>query len=442
MAIAPEPKPGQALERRGTLLEKLGAKYLPNTPKAEVLAILNQTAFKTKDGPPTNAQVAALLVVADQYGLNPWTREIFAFPDKQNGIVPVVGIDGWNRIANEHPQYAGEVLEIAPRDEWEKMDEDAKLAPPWMKVTIYRKDRDYPYEHVEYLDECYRPAFEGKGRNGGTYKIAGPWQTHTKRMLEHKTRTQARRGAMGFVGIYDEDEAERIVAGDYIDGTATEEPEGIGGDALADLLALAERKGFSEIDVSDNAAALGFADAPLGDMPASVAAQIAAALEALPDAAPAAEAPDEPAPEEAGGDDAPSDEALAADDATDYWPSDDDAPPADHGREDLVTPPAPAPAQPPRAKSATEAALELQAKAAERAKTKRPTPAQQTMLDAKAGELTRLVGADVTRRVLNEAAGVGDVDQVTGEWAAATIKELQEAIQRARNAGATEGTSA
>lgn len=439
MAIAPEPKPGQALERRGTLLEKLGAKYLPNTPKAEVLAILNQTAFKTKDGPPTNAQVAALLVVADQYGLNPWTREIFAFPDKQNGIVPVVGIDGWNRIANEHPQYAGEVLEIAPRDEWEKMDEDAKLAPPWMKVTIYRKDRDYPYEHVEYLDECYRPAFEGKGRNGGTYKIAGPWQTHTKRMLEHKTRTQGRRGAFGFAGIYDEDEAERIVAGEYIEGTAEEVLEGIGIGAAHALFDLAERKGFTVDDVTGNAGALGHEGA-MEDCPPAIAQKIAAALEALPDAEPAGEAPDEPAAEAPGGAGAPSAEEPPADDATGYWPS-DDAPPADDGA--LFEPePEPAPAKPPRPKSATEAALELQAKAAERAKTKRPTPAQQTMLDAKASELTRLVGADVTRRVLNEAAGVGDVDQVTGEWAAATIKELQEAIQRARNAGATEGTSA
>ncbi len=36
--------------------------------------------------------MAALMIVADQYGLNPFTREIFAFPDKQNGIVPVVGV--------------------------------------------------------------------------------------------------------------------------------------------------------------------------------------------------------------------------------------------------------------------------------------------------------------------------------------------------------------
>ena len=43
----------------------------------------------SQDGMMTDAQMAALLVVANQYNLNPWTKEIYAFPDKSNGIVPV-----------------------------------------------------------------------------------------------------------------------------------------------------------------------------------------------------------------------------------------------------------------------------------------------------------------------------------------------------------------
>lgn len=44
---------------------------------------LKATAFKQRDGSaPTNEQMMALLVVADQYGLNPFTKEIFAFPDR------------------------------------------------------------------------------------------------------------------------------------------------------------------------------------------------------------------------------------------------------------------------------------------------------------------------------------------------------------------------
>ena len=58
----------------------------------ELLVTLKATAFK---GQVSDAQMAALLIVANQYGLNPWTKEIYAFPDKNNGIVPVVGVDGW-----------------------------------------------------------------------------------------------------------------------------------------------------------------------------------------------------------------------------------------------------------------------------------------------------------------------------------------------------------
>ncbi|HAO9341577.1 TPA: phage recombination protein Bet [Escherichia coli] len=70
----------------------------------ELITTLRQTAFK---GDASDAQFIALLIVANQYGLNPWTKEIYAFPDKQNGIVPVVGVDGWSRIINENQQFDG-----------------------------------------------------------------------------------------------------------------------------------------------------------------------------------------------------------------------------------------------------------------------------------------------------------------------------------------------
>src|SRR5690606_15891490 len=78
----------------------------------ELIETLKQTAFK---GDASDAQFTALMVVANQYGLNPWTREIYAFPDKQNGIVPVVGVDGWSRIINEHSQFDGMEFEM-PED--------------------------------------------------------------------------------------------------------------------------------------------------------------------------------------------------------------------------------------------------------------------------------------------------------------------------------------
>lgn len=147
--------------------------------------VLKNTAFKSN---ANDDQMTALLIVANQYSLNPWTKEIYAYPDKNNGIVPIVGVDGWARIINSHPQYDGIEFE---------QDEES------CTCKIYRKDRSHPTLVTEYMSECK--------------KNMGPWLTHPKRMLRHKAMIQCARLAFGFAGIYDQDEAERI-----IEGTATE----------------------------------------------------------------------------------------------------------------------------------------------------------------------------------------------------------------------------
>lgn len=178
---------------------------------------LKATAFKVKDGAPTDAQMNALMIVANEYGLNPFTKEIYAFPDKQNGIVPVVGVDGWLRIANSHPMMDG--YEIRASEKLVQIDDDAKECPEWMEGVIFRKDRTRPIVVREYLDECYRPAFSGTRQGGGAYKVPGPWQSHTKRMLRHKALIQSLRTAFGFAGVYEEDEAQRIIEARVVDTT-------------------------------------------------------------------------------------------------------------------------------------------------------------------------------------------------------------------------------
>lgn len=168
----------------------------------KMLSTLKATAFR---GNVTDEQMMALMIVAEQYKLNPWTKEIYAFPDKHNGIVPVVGVDGWSRIINSDPNFDGmdfvssEAVVKHPKNEH-------KPCPEWIECRMHRKDRSNPTIAREYLDECYRPPFVKDGRT-----IDGPWQSHTKRFLRHKAMIQAARIAFGFVGIYDEDEADRIV---------------------------------------------------------------------------------------------------------------------------------------------------------------------------------------------------------------------------------------
>ncbi|GAD91345.1 hypothetical protein VHA01S_085_00230 [Vibrio halioticoli NBRC 102217] len=183
-----------------TLIGKIAEKF--GVEPQKFWDTLKATAFKQRNGqPPTNEQMMALLIVADQYGLNPFTKEIYAFPDKQNGIIPVVGVDGWSRIINSHPQFDG--LEFRTSTEI-KTERGAKPCPEWIECIIYRKDRTRPISVREYLDEVYRTPL-------GQKAFAGPWQSHTKRMLRHKATIQGARLALGYVGIYDEDEADRIL---------------------------------------------------------------------------------------------------------------------------------------------------------------------------------------------------------------------------------------
>ena len=197
-----------AVKKPSALMATMAERF--QVPEAEMLATLKQTAFRQKDGDVSDAQMTALLIVANQYGLNPWTKEIYAFPDKNNGIVPVVGVDGWSRIINENPNLDG--IEFR-QSETIAEPQGGKPCPEWIECVIHRKDRSKPIVVREYLDEVYRPPFTGR-KDGREYSVNGPWQSHTKRFLRHKALIQCSRLAFGFVGIYDEDEADRIVEKD------------------------------------------------------------------------------------------------------------------------------------------------------------------------------------------------------------------------------------
>lgn len=161
-----------------TQINQLAERF--DLPQSEELyQVLKSTAFK---GDVTDAQLSALLIVAKQFGLNPWTKEIYAFPDK-GGIVPVVGVDGWSRIINSNAQFDGMDFE-----------QDAESCT----CVIYRKDRNHPIKVTEWMAECKRSGVK-------------PWESHPYRMLRHKAMIQCARLAFGFGGIFDSDEAERII---------------------------------------------------------------------------------------------------------------------------------------------------------------------------------------------------------------------------------------
>ena len=149
----------------------------------KLLGTLKGTVFKGA----SNEELLALVVVANTYGLNPLTKEIYAFPAKGGGIAPIVSIDGWIRMANDHPQFDGMELEV-------EFDDSGK--PFSATCKVHRKDRSHATIITEYFSECARNT--------------DPWKTCPARMLRHKALIQAVRVAFGFSGIYDEDEGKDV----------------------------------------------------------------------------------------------------------------------------------------------------------------------------------------------------------------------------------------
>lgn len=133
----------------------------------------------------SNEQAVAFLLVAKKYELNPFCKEIFAFPSK-GGIQPVVSVDGWLSIINRHPEFNGM--------EFKDCLENGKLQS--VTCRMFRKDREHAIEVTEYMAECYRDT--------------DTWKRWPSRMLRHKATIQAARYAFGFSGIMEPDEVERM----------------------------------------------------------------------------------------------------------------------------------------------------------------------------------------------------------------------------------------
>lgn len=174
-----------AAPRRQTAIQAM-AQRLAIEP-ARLMTVLRSTAFKGAN----EDEFAALLVVANEYGLNPLTKEIYAFKAQGGGIVPLVSIDGWIAMMNRHPQFDG-------YEHNDIFDEAGNFEA--VETVIYRRDRTRPIKVTEYLDECQRNT--------------QPWRDMPRRMLRHKSLIQACRIAFGFSGVNDEEEYQIVQGGD------------------------------------------------------------------------------------------------------------------------------------------------------------------------------------------------------------------------------------
>lgn len=167
-----------------TALQAVATRLAVN--EQELQNIVMNTIMPNKGNNVSNEQFLSFMSVANEYKLNPLTKEIYAFPAKGGGIQPIVSIDGWLKIINTHPDFDG--MEFK-----DNVDANGNLIS--ITCRMYRKERKHPTEMTEYLSECK--------------KNSEPWNQWPSRMLRHKATIQAARYAFGLSGIIDPDEAER-----------------------------------------------------------------------------------------------------------------------------------------------------------------------------------------------------------------------------------------
>ncbi len=160
-----------------------------NVEPGKLLDTLKETVFRGA----SNNELLALVVVANEFGLNPLLRQLYAFPGKNGGIVPMVPIDGWCAIVNRQHNFDG--------CEFSYVEDEQSGKPHSCTCTMHLKDRSRPVIVTEYYNECYRKT--------------EPWTTMPRRMLRHKAYIQAGRLAFGFTGVFDEDEARDQAASNF-----------------------------------------------------------------------------------------------------------------------------------------------------------------------------------------------------------------------------------
>lgn len=150
---------------------------------AKLLNTLKATVFKGAN----DEEVMALVVVSNEYQLNPLLKELYAFPAKGGGIAPIVSVDGWNKMLIRQPDFDGIEFEF---------EHDEQRQPVACTATVFIKNRSHPMRITEYFAECFRNTDN--------------WKNMPHRMLRNRTLCQASRMAFGFSGVYHEDEAVTI----------------------------------------------------------------------------------------------------------------------------------------------------------------------------------------------------------------------------------------
>jgi len=121
----------------------------------------------------------SLLHLALTHKLDPMMGEVTVWVDADQQAHPNITIDGWMKIINCHPAFAGIAFEEAGTLEGQF----PGVAPQYISCTIYRSDRQVPIQVREYLLEAV-----------SEHSL---WKTMPRRMLRHRALQQCARLAFG-----------------------------------------------------------------------------------------------------------------------------------------------------------------------------------------------------------------------------------------------------
>jgi hypothetical protein len=175
------------------LAQQLGETYgmpaqsIANLIRAQIIAV-------PQDAPPaTPAELAVVMSVMRQYGLNPMLKQIHAWRDNKGRLAVMVGYDGWQDYARRQPTYQFVSYKFGPIVD--TPDKKGCKCWEWVQPIIH----DEKYGQVEmvpvYLEEWYV-------KQRGNYPE--PWQKQTKHRLHLKAFTSAIREFYGIGGVLDE----------------------------------------------------------------------------------------------------------------------------------------------------------------------------------------------------------------------------------------------
>ena len=172
--------------RRGKLFARLSERF--GIDQEKLIQTLRDTVFKVRANEPpfTHEEMAAALVLAEKYDLDPFTNEIY-LARASGRLLRMISIDGWIKIVTRHPQYAGEAKD--PAFVW-----DEKTQKPFScTVSLMRKDCANPVTRTAFYSEWHRDT--------------PTWNSMASTMLLHKAYKLCARYAFGIAGVDDEDEA-------------------------------------------------------------------------------------------------------------------------------------------------------------------------------------------------------------------------------------------